>query len=475
MTIPLISVFILSGLCLLLVLVVFVLATMLWRTKAEPSHEFPKHYLTNLPNRVVMLNTLEGLLSGIKDNSINVALLYVDIDDFDNINKSLGSAIGDALLVHLSKAIATLAYKYTKYVYHVDSDEFVIILYDYGDNINVVNDIVREIINIVAQPSNINEYDLVSSCGVGVCVYPECSHDANTLLKNASEAKSVAKKNGFGSQALYTIEMSKKSAMRTLISGDLRLALERKEFYLKYQPIVNPTTGKVHVVEALLRWRHPSLGNITTDTFIPVIEDLGLIHSVGKWVIHTACREIYDLQVAGYPGLRVAINISAHQFNKGDIASIVAEAIWESGISADSVDLELTEAAVMSDPVKATLMLNVLQTMGVRIAVDDFGIGYSSINQLTNLPINILKIDQSFIHNLHLNPVNAALVSTMIRMGKQLGYTVVAEGVETQEELDMLRKEDCDLIQGYYYSKALSIYDLKKYLQDSASHLSSRV
>lgn len=451
------------------------LALALWRTKLKPPTEHLSHYLTNLPNRVAMINALDKLIAGIKNDTINVALLYIDIDEFDSINNSLGFAVGDALLVRIGNTIATLAYKYTKYVYHAGSDEFVIILYNYGDNISVVNNIVREVIDAVAQPTNIDGYDLVVSAGVGICVYPECAHDANTLLKNANEAKNVAKKNGFGSQAFYTMEMSKKSAIRTLISADLKFALERKEFYLKYQPMVNSVTGKVQVVEALLRWRHPVLGNLTTDTFIPVIEDLGLIHPIGKWIIHTACREIRELQETGYPELRVAINISAHQFNKGDIASIVAEAIWDSGISANSVDLELTEAVIMSDTVKATLMLNVLRNMGVQIAIDDFGVGYSSINQLAKLPINILKIDQSFIRNLHLNPVNAALVETMIRMGKQLGYTVVAEGVEIEEELEPLRKEGCDLIQGYYYSKPLAAYALKQYLQDQGKFaLSSR-
>ncbi len=216
-----------------------------------------------------------------------------------------------------------------------------------------------------------------------------------------------------------------------------------------------------------MRWRHTSLGNITPDIFIPAIEDLGLIHSVGKWVINTACKDISKLQAVGYPDLSVSINISAHQFNKGDIATIVAEAMWESGIAPNKVELELTEAVVMSDTEKSVLMMNVLQTMGVKIAVDDFGTGYSSMNQLTKFPISILKIDRCFIHDIDKNPANLAIVSTMLRMGQQLGFKVVAEGVETKEELEVLRNEGCQIIQGFYFSKPLAMPDLMKYLQDN--------
>lgn len=463
-----ISIFVLGCVCLLLIGMVFILGIAFWRFQKVHPKQSHQHYLTNLPNRAQMLKLLDDFLpSTNKYNNNNVALLYVDIDDFNNINTSLGNKIGNDLLLHLSKSITNVAYKYTKYVYHIGSDEFGIILYDYGNDINLVLDVANQIVHSVEAPITIDGYELHSSCGIGICVYPECATDAESLLKNASAAKDNAKKIGYGSHSLYTQEMSKKANMRTLITGDLREALDKNEFYLQYQPMIHSQTGQIAGVEALLRWRHTSLGNITPDIFIPVIEDLGLIHVVGKWVINTACKEISKLQSSGYPDLSVAINISAHQFNKGDIATIVAQAIWESGISPNKVELELTEAVVMTDTEKSVLMLNVLQTMGVKIAVDDFGTGFSSMNQLTKFPISILKIDRCFIHDLDKNQSNLAIVSTVINMSKQLGFTVVAEGVETKEELEILRKEGCDIIQGFYYSKPLSITDLIKYLRDN--------
>ena len=263
--------------------------------------------------------------------------------------------------------------------------------------------------------------------------------------------------------------MSKKSVVRSLISGDLRHALERNEFYIHYQPKITLKTGLVQGAEALLRWHHPSLGNITPDVFIPVMEDLGLIHSVGKWVIHTACKDIIKLHKEGYDSLNIAINLSPHQFDKGDIATIIAEVIWETGIAPHKVELELTEAVVMSDTEKSALMLKVLQSMGVKIAVDDFGTGYSSMNQLTRFPIDILKVDKCFIHDMHLIPANKAIVSTIIRMAKELGFEVVAEGVEAPEELEILRIEGCDIIQGFYYSKPLSFNDFSKFVRERNS------
>jgi diguanylate cyclase (GGDEF)-like protein len=461
------SILILAVVCSVLVLVVFALSAAYWKLQKKTQQNNTKHYLTGLPNRFEMLDALEHLVLKDHRTNVNIALLIIDIDDFNNINNSLGHKIADSLLLHLSEVIDNLAKIYTRYVYQIGSDEFAVILYDFGDDVNIVTGIANDIIHQVEQPINIDGYELHSSCCIGICVYPECADGAEALLKNAGVARDNAKKIGYSSHSFYTKEMSKQSIMRTLIGSDLRAALQRNEFHLQYQPKIELATMRVQGVEALLRWRHPSLGNITPEIFIPAIEDLGLIHSVGKWVIYTACKEISRLHAEGYSDLHIAINISAHQFNKGDIASVVAEAMWETGIAPDKVELELTEAVVMSDTEKSALMLKVLQSMGVQIAVDDFGTGYSSMGQLTKFPISILKIDKCFVHDLHLHPTNLAIVSTMIRMGKQLGFSVVAEGVECREELDLLRQEGCDVIQGFYFSKPLTIQDLRNYLQEN--------
>lgn len=466
-------------LCLVLMILVYFLGTGYWRLKAQfskknqtpLSSQIHKVDLTDMPNRTALINTLDHLLELGDRGNVNIAMLFIDIDDFNNLNISLGNKIADILLVRVSEIIKSVAKEYTNNVYHIGSDEFAVILYDYGNDADIINKVANDIMHAVSQPASIEGYELNSSCCIGVCVYPECASDAEALLKHAGSARDNAKKIGYGSISFYTQEMSKKSVMRTLISSDLRNALENNEFYLHYQPKISLRTGEIQGAEALLRWRHPSLGNITPDIFIPAIEDLGLIHPIGKWVIYTACKDMKRLHMEGYPNLKIAINISAHQFNKGDIASVVAEAIWDSGISPNKVELELTEAVVMSDTEKSALMFRVLQAMGVKIAVDDFGTGYSSMNQLTKFPISILKIDKCFIHDIHLNPANHAIVSTMIRMGKQLGFEVVAEGVECLEELEILRIEDCDQIQGFYYSPALPLIDFIEYVQKSNSDI----
>ncbi len=475
------SIHILIFVCLALMVVVYFLALVLWRLKKQlntpggvtVSSQPNKMDLTGLPNRKSLFKTLDYLLELSNKNKVNVAMLFIDIDDFNNINISLGNKIADTLLLHISEIIKLVAKDYTKYIYHIGGDEFAVILYDYGSDTDVINKVANDIMHAVSQPASIEGYELNSSCCVGICVYPQCAENTEALVKHAGSARDNAKKIGYSSLSFYTQEMSKKSVIRTLISSDLRNALENNEFYLYYQPKICLRTGAVQGAEALLRWRHPSLGNITPDVFIPAIEDLGLIHPIGKWVIYTACKDMKRLHVEGYSNLKVAINISAHQFNKGDIATVVAEGIWESGISPNKVELELTEAVVMSDTEKSSLMFRVLQAMGVRIAVDDFGTGYSSMNQLTKFPISILKIDKCFISNIHLNPANHAIVSTMIRMGKQLGFEVVAEGVECLEELEILRNEDCDLIQGFYYSQPLPLSEFIAYVQKSNSDITS--
>jgi len=471
------SILILSIICLFLIGLVFVLANALWNLRnkfAELAHkniEHPssKHYLTSLENRTSLINRVENLIANSKDGDIRTALLFIDIDDFNSINGSLGVRLGDLLLQSIASRIVAEASGYTKLIYQVGSDEFGVVVYDCGQDSVMLNELASNIIAAVGQPISLQGYDLQISCCVGVCTYPDCAADAETLLKNSGSARDNAKKIGYGTCSFYTQEMSRRSVIRTLISADLRHALERNEFYLHYQPKVNLQTEMVQGAEALLRWRHPSLGNITPDIFVPVMEDLGLIHPVGKWLIHAACKDIVKLHSEGYTDLHIAINLSPHQFDKGDIASIIAEVIWDTGIAPHKVEIELTEAVVMNDTEKSSLMLRVLQSMGVKIAVDDFGTGYSSMNQLTRFPINILKVDRSFIHDMHLIPANRTIVSTIIRMAKQLGYEVVAEGVEKEEELDLLRLEGCDIIQGFYYSKPLEFSRFAQYVREKNS------
>jgi len=459
--IVILSIIILLFVCSMLIALVFALSTAYRRLQAKSQDKIfkvnndYKHHLTGLGNRVSLINTLDSLFESDTKNEINIALLFIDLDDFNNINSSIGPKLGDALLQHVASKIASEAAMFTKYVYHIGSDEFAVILYDSILDIDAIASMTKDLINIISQPVKIDGYDLQISCCIGICVYPECATNPEELLKHAGSARDNAKHIGYGSYSFYTKDMSKASVLRSLISADLRYALERNELSVHYQPKININSGLVCGAEALLRWHHPSLGNITPNIFIPVMEDLGLIHPVGKWVFNTACKDMSRLHKDGFDYLSIAVNVSPQQFNKGDIASIIAEAIWQSGITPYKVELELTEALVMKDTEKSLLMLKVVQSMGVKIAVDDFGTGYSSMNHLTRFPISVLKIDQSFIHDMHLSPVKFAIVSAIIRMAKQLNFEIVAEGVECIEEHQLLEKEGCDLIQGFYYSKAL--------------------
>lgn len=477
-----ISILILFIMCLILIGLVLALAAALWKMRDKLKNEkiksrhsqIHKHHITNLDDRAEMMHVLENLLETSNDAKVNIALLFVDIDDFNSINSSLGVKFGDLLLQSISDKIVKEVSAFSKLVYHIGSDEFAIVLYDYGTSTESVADIANDIIHAVSQPITAQGYVLQTTCCVGICIYPECSADAEELLKHAGSARDNAKKLGYGSYSFYTQDMSKKSVLRALISADLRHALERNEFVLHYQPKIFLRTGTVQGAEALLRWQHPTLGNITPEIFVPVMEDLGLVHAVGRWVLHTACRDFSKLHKDGYEGLHIAINLSPHQFDKGDIGSIIAEAIWETGIEPNTVELELTEAVVMNDTEKSLLMLKVLQSMGVKIAVDDFGTGYSSMNQLTRFPISILKVDRCFVHDMHLNPANKSIVATIIRMSRQLGFEVVAEGVESEEEIAILREEDCDIIQGFYYSKGLSLAEFTKFVDENKTmHLNN--
>ncbi len=460
--------------CIVLMGLVLALAVSLWRLRDNLKQEklksrqaqSRKNHITGLENRVVLLEVLDELLEAARQSKANVALLFVDVDDFNSINSSLGIKFGDMLLRVVGERILKEVSAFSKLVYHIGSDEYAIVLFDYGNSVESVADLANDIIHVISEPINVQGYVIQTTCCVGICTFPDCASDAEELIKHAGNARDNAKRIGYGSYSFYTEEMSKKSVIRALISADIRHALERNEFVLHYQPKIVLRTGQIQGAEALLRWHHPTLGNITPDIFVPVIEDLGLIHAVGRWVINTACRDMSELHKEGYDNLHIAINLSAHQFDKGDIGSVIAEAIWETGIAPHNVELELTEAVVMSDTEKTLLMLKVLRSMGVKIAVDDFGIGYSSMNQLTKFPISILKVDRCFVHDMHKNHANRAIVTTIIRMAKQLGYEVVAEGVECDEELEILRQEDCDLIQGFYYSKALPIREFAKYIRE---------
>lgn len=468
------SVLILICLCLFLIFLVLVVAISFWKAREKiakkslisSSFSANRHYLTGLENRTALLEKIEIIISDTEQEDFSLAVLYIDIDDFKGINESLGIRMGDELLIRMAQRLVERIRSLSKHVFQVGDDEFVVLLEDIATTKDTMPEIASELINELAKPIEISGYILQTTTCIGVCVYPDCANNAEELVVNSSAARYKAKKMGYGSYVIYDDNMSKQNLVRSLISSDIRKALEKNEFVLYYQPKINYKLNKIVGAEALLRWNHPSLGMVAPEVFIPILEDLGLIHNVGAWVLRTACCDFSSLHKTQDPELQIAINLSAHQFNRGDVAGIIAEIIFDTGISPELVELELTETVVMSDTDKSLLMLKVLQSMGIKIAVDDFGTGYSSMNQLTRFPISTLKVDKSFVHDMHLIPEKEIIVSTIIGMAKKLNFEIVAEGVECKEELEILAAHGCDIIQGFYFSKPLSFQQFTEYLTD---------
>jgi len=413
--------------------------------------------LTGLPNRVLLQDRLEQAIPRIRWYQRNIAILFLDLDRFKIINDSLGHDTGDLLLKEVADRF-TECVREGDTVARLGGDEFAIILNDIAFR-DDVTPIANNLISTLSKPFNINQREFFISTSIGIALFPLDGTDSKTLLKKADIAMYQGKAKGGGSYCFYSKEADSEAIEQLSLETKLRHALDNEEFHLHYQPQIDLDTGKVVGKEALLRWAHPDYENITPAQFIPILEQTGLINSVGLWVLRQACNDELDRQKAGLPGLRVAVNISIRQFKQEDFVLNIEQILKETGIEAKYLELEVTEGLLIENIAETSKVLNQLHELGVVLSIDDFGTGYSSMNYIKRLPFDILKIDQSFIHDITTNPDDAAITSAIITMAHTMGIGVIAEGVETVQQLEYLKSFGCNLIQGYLFSKPIPFND----------------
>jgi diguanylate cyclase (GGDEF)-like protein/PAS domain S-box-containing protein len=410
--------------------------------------------LTALPNRALFHQRVQRSLVHAQRFNEGLAVLFLDLDRFKNVNDSLGHNVGDRVLQALAERL-TGCLREVDTLARLGGDEFAVLIEQVTDT-RFVGSVARKLLQAVAEPLTLDgqEYNITAS--IGISAYPADGSDAATLLKNADIAMYRAKARGKNNAQFYAVDMNAHSMARLSIETGLRHALERGEFLLHYQPKVDIGSGRICGMEALLRWMRPGTGMVSPAEFIPVAEESGLIEPIGAWVLKAACERNRAWQRQGMPPLRVAVNLSARQFVQANLVSDVARVLDASGLAPGLLELEITESMVMDDPERAIRTLRQLKSMGIALAIDDFGTGYSSLGYLKRFPIDNIKIDRSFIKDIPGNNDDATITRTIIDMTHNLRLKVVAEGVETKAQLDFLREQGCDEMQGYYFSRPLA-------------------
>ncbi|MCG7872877.1 MAG: EAL domain-containing protein [Candidatus Thiodiazotropha lotti] len=422
--------------------------------------------LTDLPNRQAFKEQVSKAINTAKRHGRIGAVLYLDLDEFKRINDTLGHDIGDMLLQNITKRLVeqvrisdTISFSHTgqfsgKNIARLGGDEFTVLL----DEIEEPEDaaiVAKRVQSVIASSYNLNGHDVYVTPSIGIAIFPRDGHDVEELLKNADTAMYHAKAVGKNNFQFYTEQMNALAATRLKLEGKLRKALVSKEMELYYQPQIDMRTGQLVSAEALLRWHQPELGMIPPDEFIPIAEETGMIIELGEWVLNEACRQNKAWQDAGHQNIRVAINLSSMQFIQRDLSHIVDNSLRSSGLEPKYLEFEITESILMRNVNETIATLNEFKMMGINISVDDFGTGYSSLSYLKRFPLNSLKIDRSFIRDIPENADDVTITSAIIAMAHQLNLGVVAEGVETQRQLDFLHQQGCEMAQGYFFSKPL--------------------
>ena len=410
--------------------------------------------LTGLPNRTMFSQILNLAIKKAQATKGTFAVLFIDLDRFKIINDSLGHTPGDVLLSAIGARLAQ-SLRVGDAVGRLGGDEFVLLLQDVNSREHV-SAIARDILSSIIKPVILLGQECRVTASIGVAMYPNDGQDEQSLTKNADVAMYRAKEEGKNNFRFYSRDIMGQSIERLMLESSLRNALERNEFFLHYQPKKSLATGDITGVEALLRWNHPELGVVSPQSFIPLAEDTGLIVPIGKWLMKAACAQNMAWQRQGLPAVCMAVNLSACQFGDEELLQNIDEALVESGLPPELLELEITESMVMKNAEGAVKLLIAIKQRGVRLAIDDFGTGYSSMALIKRFPIDTLKIDRSFVREIPQNPEDNAIAEAIIGMAKALGLTVVAEGVETAEQESFLRTRACDEMQGYLFSKALA-------------------
>ena len=409
--------------------------------------------LTGLPNRVLLDDRITQAKALAHRQNTGFALLFLDLDRFKIINDTLGHAVGDDLLrLVASRLQATL--RETDTVARIGGDEFIILLANTVrcDDISLLAD---KIMKALSRPFLLGEHELFVTASLGGCVFPQDGPDTESMMKKADIAMYHAKSLGRNNFQFYNDQMDQNASRRFIIANSLRKGLEQHQFRLYYQPKIDTTSGRIVAMEALVRWEHPELGLLSPLEFIQLAEETGLIVQLGEWVLREACRQNVLWQNEGITHLRVAVNLSGYQLQHKNLLISISNILTETGMSPDNLEFEITESVIMQHPEYVESILSAITDLGIHISIDDFGTGYSSLSHLKRFSVNTLKIDKSFVRDVSLNSTDAAIATAIIAMGNSLNLNVIAEGVETQEQYDFLKENNCSQVQGFLFSRPL--------------------
>lgn len=431
---------------------------------AEKRLRYQAHHdsLTGLPNRALLNDWLLRSLHTAQRHQNKVAVIYLDLDHFKLINDSLGHALGDHLLAQVATRLQQ-ALRVDDIVARIGGDEFVLVLVD----IQCLDDVLVLVDKLIVQFHEaflLQDHEIRTTASLGISLFPQDGDEPSSLLSNADAAMYQAKDMGRNTYAFYTRELTAHAFERVLLENNLHQAIEKNELRLYYQPQIDLQSGETVGMEALIRWQHPDMGLIAPDQFIPLAEECGLISSIGAWVLNTACRQGRMWLDSGCEIGKIAVNLAGDQIRRGDLVMVVSHALEQTGFPPQKLELEITESFIMIHSESAIAQLNELCDMGITLSIDDFGTGYSSLSYLKQLPVHKLKIDKSFVRDIPDDRDDMAIAQLVIAMGKILGLTVIAEGVETRGQEDFLRQAGCQQAQGYLYSRPVDVDGIPAFL-----------
>lgn len=421
--------------------------------------------LTGLPNRNLVMDRLSQAFAHADRSGRSVALLFLDLDRFKAVNDSIGHDIGDLLLKEVACRMCGVV-RAEDTVARQGGDEFLIVLPDLADP-SVASVVAEKLIAALSKPFDVAGHELHIGASIGIAAYPKDGRDGETLLKYGDIAMYRVKSSGRNSYRFFSSEMHDSSVEQLSLASALHRAVERQETSVEFQPLVNVSSGKIIGMEALLRWKHPEFGSVPPMKFIPIAEDFGLIVPIGEWVIRDVCKKIGEWKSKGLDVPRVAINLSARQFRLKSLVDDISRILKETGTDPRYIGLEITESMLVDDVEEAVETLGKLESLGIEVSIDDFGTGYSSLNYLKRFPVGKLKIDRSFVNDIVTDPDDVVIVKSIIDLAHNLGLRVVAEGVENEAQLDMLKKMGCDCVQGYFFSRPIPADDMEKRLSKS--------
>jgi diguanylate cyclase (GGDEF)-like protein len=425
--------------------------------------------LTGLPNRTLFRDQVRHAVAQARRDGRPIAICMLDVDGFTNVNLTMGHAAGDSLLVAAAQRLQSVV-RETDILARMDGDEFAILCAGPA-TVEGLDILARRLLEAMTHPFTVpgGRGEVTLGASIGITIFPTDQGDVEQLIGNATSAQCAVQKGGGNGYHFFSAELNARLQHRMAIEADLRHALDRGQLLLHYQPKVDVASGRVRGFEALLRWQHPERGLVSPVDFIPVAEDTGMIVPIGEWVLRQACAQIAEWQAAGLPVVSVSVNLSARQFKHADLAGVVRRALADADVAPALLELEVTETLLMEDTGRTVCTLQALRDHGVAISLDDFGTGYSSLGYLTRFPIDCIKLDKSFVRDAVTDRQSGAITSAIIDLGHSLGLCVVAEGVETREQLDFLAERSCDVVQGFYFGRPMPAAQVPPLLRESGA------